>query len=204
MKSSERHDLQRNELMELLKDPGELLRRYGLTVLIVVVALVLAIFLIFRASTAESLKWQRAWYPLQEAVDNGDEEQLRSVAQDTHAEKLVRAWAYVKHGELLYNKSQKEPYLADRQGRDELLSQAIESYGKAIDIGQKWVEIVGQATVQMGVCYESLGKDDLARDKYASIISEGEDRFGGTIWLIQAQGRKTFLDDTADMKVDFR
>ena len=191
--------------MELLSNPGELLRRYGLTTLIVVAAVLVTIFLVYRASTAESRKWQQAWHPLQQATANADEEQLRAItATDSRAEALVRAWAHVKHGELLYNKRQKDQYVSDLSGRDDLLNLAIESYGQALNVGKEWPQVIGQATIGMGLCYENLDRPELAEKQYDSIIAKSEERFAGTIWLIQAKGRKAFLENAPDTKIVFK
>ncbi len=106
MKSRERHDLRRNELLELLSNPGELARRYGLPALIIVVAALVAIWLIVRASGAQDRKWRQVWLPLERAVAAHNEEQLRAITGEPKNEALVRAWANVKRGELLYNRSQ--------------------------------------------------------------------------------------------------
>ena len=98
MKSKERHDLRRNELLELLSNPREFARRHGLTILAIGVAVVVAVWLIVRASGAQERKWQQAWLPLERAVDTGSEEQLRAISDGTKNEALVRAWANVKRG----------------------------------------------------------------------------------------------------------
>ncbi len=203
MKSRERHDLRRNELLELLSNPRELGRRYGLPALIIVVAVVVAIWLIVRASGAEDRKWQQAWLPLETAVATHNEEQLRAITTGAKNEALVRAWANVKRGELLYNRSQQGEYFGEKAAREELLSQAISCHKQALKIGQKWREVVGQATIGLGLCYENLGQFGRAAEQYEAIISQAEERFAGTLWLSRAQGRKKFLAGPAEEKVVF-
>ena len=203
MKSRERHDLRRNELIELLSNPRELARRYALPALIVVVAAVVAIWLIVRASGAEDRKLQRSWSLLEMAVATHNEEQLRAITAGPKNEALVRAWANVKRGELLYNRSQQSEYFGEKAAREELLSQAISCYQQALKIGQKRREVVGQATIGLGLCYENLGQFERAAEHYEAIISQAEELFAGTIWLGQAQGRKKFLAGPAEEKVVF-
>ena len=203
MKSTERHELQHNALWELLRNPRELVSRFGLPVLIIGVAAVVALLLILRASGAEDRKWQRAWQPLEKAVALHSEEQLRSLAGDTKAKSLVRAWADVRLGELLYNKSQQPEYFTDEAARAELLNQAIKAHQEALRIGARWREIVGQATIGLGLCYEDLAQYDLAKAQYDSIISQAKDRFAGTIWLAAAEHRKAFLEQLPKEKIVF-
>lgn len=207
MKSKERHDLRRNELLEILSDPRALARRYGLTVLIVVVAAAVAIFLIFRASGAQERKWQQAWAPLDRAVGAQNEEQMRAISDKTNNEAQVRAWANIKRGELLRNRSQQNEYFFEQGAREELLNQAINCYQQALqidkDTGKEWREVVGQAVIGMGMCYENLGQFAQAAEQYQTIISQPEDRFAETIWLRVARTRKTFLEDLKDEKIVF-
>ena len=203
MKASERHDLHRNELLDILRSPRELARKYGLTVLIVLLAGAVAIWLIVRAAGTETRKWNRAWVPLQQALANRSQDQLLAIALDTKTETIVRSWANVRLAELLYNKSQQPQYFNDKPTRIELLKQAVNAYNDALQIGQDRTEIVGQATVGQGRCYENLGQPALARQKYQSIISQADGRFAGTLWLIQAQRRDAFLDRLANEKVVF-
>jgi tetratricopeptide (TPR) repeat protein len=203
MKSRERHDLRRNELLELLSNPRELARRYGLPALIIVVAAVVAIFLIYRASGAQDRKWQQAWLPLERAVATHNEELLRAITGEPKNEALVRAWANVKRGELLYNRSQQSEDFGEKAAREELLSQAISCHNQALKIGQKWREVVGQATIGLGLCYENLGQFERAAEHYEVIISQAEERFAGTIWLGQAQIRKAFLERLEEEKIVF-
>ncbi len=128
MKSKERHNLQRNELLDMLSNLRGLTRKYGLTVLITVVAAVIAIWLIVRASGAEERKWERAWSPLETAAATNNEEQLRTIIDNSKGEPRVRAWANIKQGELLYNKSQRSEYSGEQAGKQELLQQAISCY----------------------------------------------------------------------------
>jgi len=151
MKSKERHDLRRNELLELLSNPGELARKYGLTVLIVVVATVVAIFFIVRASGAKERKLRQAWLPLERAMEAHGEEQLRAISDNTKNEAIVRAWSNVKRGELLYNRSQQGEYSGEQAAREELLSQAISCHQQALQIGKEWREVVGQAAIGLGL-----------------------------------------------------
>ncbi len=203
MKSRERHDLRRNELIEPLSNPRELARRYGLTALIIAAAAAVAIWLIVRASGAQDRKWRRAWLPLERAVATHNEEQLRAITAGPKNEALVRAWANVKRGELLYNRSQQSEYFSEKAAREELLSQAISCHEQALQIGQKWREVVGQATIGLGLCYENLGQFERAAQQYQAIISQAEERFAGTIWLGQAQIRKAFLEHLAEEKIVF-
>ena len=203
MKSRERHDLRRNELLELLSNPRELARRYGLPALIIAVAVVVAIWLIFRASGAQDRKWQQAWLPLERAVATHNEEQLQAISARPKNEAVVRAWANVKRGELLYNRSQRSEYFGEKAAREELLSQAISCHEQALKIGQEWREVVGQATIGLGLCYENLGQFERAAEHYEAIISQAEERFAGTIWLRQAQMRKAFLERLAEEKIVF-
>ena len=200
MKSTQRHDLRRNELLELLSNPRELVRRYGLSILIVIVATVVAVYFIFRAAGAEDRKWLRAWTPLKNAREAHSEEQLKSIADDTGSEKLIRAWANVSLGQLLYSKSQQSN---DQAARTELLKEAGDAYRQALEMGDSWREVVGQATIGLGVCYEDLGQLDLAAQQYESIISHPEERFAATVWLATANFRKALLAKLADEKVEF-
>ena len=203
MKSKERHNLQHNKLLDILKNLRGLTRKYGLTVLIVVVTAAVAIFLIDRVSDAEERKWQQAWLPLETAADTNDEEQLRTIIDNSKGEARVRAWANIKQGELLYNKSQRSEYSGEQAGKKELLQQAISCYQQALKIGQKWPDVVGQASIELGLCYENLGQFELASEQYRSIISQEEELFAGTIWLGRAKDRKKFLAGSAEEKVIF-
>ena len=203
MKSRERHDLRRNELLELLNNPRELARRYGLSALIIVVAAAVAIWLIVRASGAQERKWRRAWLPLETAVAAHNEEQLRAITARPENETLVRAWANVKRGELLYNRSQQSEYFSEKAARQELLSQAISCYQQALQIDQEQREVVGQATIGLGLCYENLGQFERAAEQYEAIISQAEELFAGTIWLGQAQIRKALLKRLEEEKIVF-
>ncbi len=202
MKSNERHDLRRNELAELLSNPRELARRYGLTTLIIIVAAGVAIWFIYRASGGQDRKWRQAWSSLQIAESAGNEEQLRSIAGDAKSEPLIRAWANTKRGALLYNKSRQSEYSLDKAAGEELLSQAVSCYEQALQIGQEWPEVVGQATVGLALCNEELGQLEQAITRYESIISREQD-FAGTVWLAQAQRRKAFLESLPDKKIVF-
>ena len=201
MKSSERHELQRNTLLELLRNPRELARRYGLSIIIVLVTATVAIYFIYRAAGAEQRKWQRAWLPLQTAVSQGSQEQLRSIAADTSSDTLIRSWAHIRYGELLYNKSQQPDAFADPASRTELLTQAVTAFQDALQIGDKYRPVVGQATIGLGLCYENLSQPDKALEQYESLIDQAEDRFAGTIWLSTARGRKAFLEHLPDEKI---
>ena len=203
MKSTERHELRRNELLELLRNPGELARRHGVTLLIVVITVAVALWLMFRASGAGDRKWRRAWLPLDRAVAIRSEEQMRSIAGDTKEELLVRAWANVRRGELLYNKSQQSEYYSDQAARAELLKTAVEAFQGALEIGADFREVIGNATIGLGLCYENLSQPGLAMAQYESIISEGEERFAGTIWVGLAEQRKAFLVRLPDEKIEF-
>ena len=203
MKSKERHDLRRNELLEMLRNPRELGQRYGLPALIIVVAGVVAIWLVVRSSGAEDRKWREAWAPLQRAVDRHSEEQLGGIGSRVKNKALVRAWANIKRGELLCSRSQQPEYFREKAGREELLNQAISCHQQALQIGQKWREVVGQATIGLGLCYENLGQFKRAAEQYEAIISEAEQRFKGTIWLARAQECKTFLENLPQEKVVF-
>ena len=202
MKSNERHDLRRNELAELLSNPRELARRYGLTTLIIIVAAVVAIWFIYRASGAQERKWRRAWSSLQMAESTGNEEQLKGIAADAKAEPLMRAWANTKRGALLYTTSRQSEYSRDKAAGEELLSQAVSCYEQALQIGQKWPEVVGQATVGLALCHEDLGQLEQAIARYESIISQ-EQTFAGTVWLAQARRRKAFLETLPEEKIVF-
>ena len=202
MKSNERHDLRRNELVELLSDPRELARRYGLTTLIVIVALGIAIWFIYRASGSQDRKWRQAWSSLQMAESPPNEEQLKEIVGDAKADPLIRAWANAKRGALLYNKSRQGEYSGDKAAREELLSQAISCYEQALQIGQERPEVVGQATVGLALCQEELGQFEQARAGYESIISQ-EQNFAGTVWLAQARRRKAFLENLPEKKIVF-
>ncbi len=201
--------MRRNELLELLSNPRELARRYGLTILIIVLAAVVAIWLIVRASGAEDRKWRRAWLPLERALATYNEEQLRAIAGEPKTKPLLRAWANIKRGELLYNRTQQGEYFQQTAAREELLRQAINCHQQALRIGQEWREVVGQATIGLGLCYENLGRFNQARQQYEQIISQAEERFAGTIWLAKAQSRldkaqnRKSLDYLADEKVVF-
>ncbi len=201
--------MRRNELLELLSNPRELARRYGLTALIIVLAAVVAIWLIVRASGAEDRKWHRAWSPLERAAATHNEEQLRGIADKSKTKPLVRAWANIKLGELLYNRTQQSDDFQQVAAREELLNQAINYHQQALRIGQEWREVVGQATIGMALCYENLGRFNQARQQYEQIISQSEERFAGTIWLAKAQSRldkaqnRKSLDYLADEKVVF-
>jgi tetratricopeptide (TPR) repeat protein len=140
---------------------------------------------------------------LEKAVALHSEEQLQSLAGDTRAEPFVRAWADVRLGELLYNKSQQPEYFTDEAARTELLNQAIKAHQEALRIGARWREIVGQATIGLGLCYENLAQYDLAKAQYDSIISQAKDRFAGTIWLATAESRKAFLAKIPEEKIVF-
>lgn len=203
MKSTERHELRRNELLELLRNPGELARRHGLTILIVVITAAVALWLTFRASGAEERKRLRAWLPLDRAVELRSEEQLRSVAADSKAEPRVRAWANVRRGEFLYNKSQQPEYYADLAARTELLKTAVEAFQGALRIGADFREIIGNARIGLGLCYENLSQPGQALAQYDSIISDAEQRFASTIWLGLAEQRKAFLTSLPYKKIEF-
>lgn len=203
MKSKERHDLRRNELLELLSNPRELARRYALPALVIALAAGLAIFLIYRASSAQERKWQQAWLPLERAVAAHSEEQLRTITDGAKNETLVRAWANIKRGELLYNKSQQNDDFSEKAAREDLLSQAITCYQQALKIGEEWREVVGQAAIGLGLCYENLGKFEQATEQYEAIIAQAEERYAGTFWLAQAKMRKNFLEGPANEKVVF-
>ena len=200
MKSTQRHDLRRNELLEVLSNPRELVRRYGLPILIVIVATVVAVYFIFRAAGAEDRKWHRAWAPLNDARQAHSEEQLKSIADDTGFKKLIRAWANVSLGELLYSKSQQSN---DQASRTELLKEASAAYRQALEMGDTWREVVGQATIGLGLCYEDLGQMDLAAQQYESIISHPDERFAATVWLAKAESRKAILAKLPDERIVF-
>ena len=203
MKSSERHELRRNALLELLRNPRELARRYGLSVLIVLVTATVAIYFIYRAAGAEQRKWRQAWLPLQTAVSQASQEQLRAIAVDNKSDPLIRSWAHIRYGELLYNKSQQSDVFADQDSRTEFLTQAVTAFQDALQIGIKYREVVGQATIGLGLCYENLSQPDKALEQYESLIANAEDRFTGTIWLSMAQGRKAFLEHLPNEKIVF-
>ena len=203
MKSSERHELRQNVLLELLKDPRELARRYGLTAVIVLIAASVAVYFIYRAAGAEQRKWQRAWQPLQTAVASASQEQLQTIAADSGSESLVRCWAYIRYGELLYNKSQQSDAYIDTASRTEFLNQAVTAFGAAVELGPKYRQVVGQAGIGLGLCYENLDQPDLALLQYESIIDQAEDRFDGTVWLIVAQSRKNFLSILPEERIVF-
>ncbi|NIA07295.1 MAG: hypothetical protein GWP14_06620 [Actinobacteria bacterium] len=203
MKSTERHELRRNALMELLRNPRELVRRYGLSAIIVLVTALVASYFIYRAAGAEQRKWQKAWLPLHTAVSQGSQEQLRDIAAETKSDPLVRSWAYIRYGELLYNKSQQPDVFSDQSSRTELLSQAVTAFQDALRLGAKYRSVVGQATIGLGLCYENLGQPDKALKQYESLIAQAEDRFAGTVWLSMAQARKAFLTMLPDEKVVF-
>ena len=137
------------------------------------------------------------------AVEAQNEEQLRDIAAGPKTEAVVRAWANIKRAELLYNRSQQEESFLEDASREELLGQAINCHKQALQIGQKWREVVGQATIGLGLCYENLGQLERAAQQYEAIISEGTERFKGTLWLSRAQGRKKFLAGPAEEKVVF-
>ena len=211
MKSKERHDLHHNALLDLLKNPRELTRRYGLPALVLVLAGAVAIWLIVRAGGAEERKSQRSWLPLQTAVATHNEELLRDITADDKAIALVRAWANIKRGELLYKKSQQQDYSQDEAAREELLDQAISCYQQAMQISPEHRDVLGQATIGMGLCYEDLGQFNQARRQYEDIISQAKDRFEGTVWLAKArnrldkdQNRKSSLEYLANEKVVFK
>ena len=203
MKSTQRHELRQNALLELLRNPRELARRYGLSAVIVLVTASLAIYFIFRATGAEQRKWRQAWLPLDAAVSLASQDQLRDIAGDTKSDPLIRAWAYIRYGELLYNKSQQPEVSADQDYRTESLTQAVAAFQDALQIGDNRREIVGQATIGLGLCYEDLGQPEQALEQYESLIAEAEGRFAGTIWLSMAQGRKAFLAALPDQRIVF-
>jgi len=203
MKSTERHDLRRNELLELLSNPRELARKHALTALIIVVALALAIWLIVRASGAQERKWRQAWSPLAIAMATQNEEQLKALVGQPKTKPLVRAWAKIKRADLLYKRTQQNQYFKQTAAREELLNQAISCHQQAIQIGQEWREVLGQATIGLGLCYENLGQFERASQQYEAIISQAEGRFAGTVWLLQAQTRKALLERLADEKIVF-
>ena len=203
MKAKERHDLRRNELLEVIRNPRELVRRYGLPALIILVAGAVAIYLIVRSSGAEDRKWQKDWTSLQIAVSKHNEEQLRNIASKTKNEALVRAWANIKPGEWLCSMRQRMDYSMQKAASEDLLNQAISCYQQALQIGQEWREVVGQAHIGLGLCYANLGQFDKALQQYEAIISEAEQRFEGTIWLFRAQQRKMFLEKLPQDKLLF-
>ena len=204
MKSKERHDLRRNELLELMRNPRELAQRYGLPALIIIVAGVVAIYLIYRSSGAEERKWREGWTSLQSAVNKQDENQLRDIASVVKNEAILRAWANIKRGELLCSMSQQMDYSLQEAGRrEDLLKQAISCYQQALQIGQEWREVLGQAHIGLGLCYSNLGQFDKALEEYEAIISDSEQRFEATIWLFRAQQRKAFLESLPQEELVF-
>ena len=203
MKSTERHELRRNTLLDILSNPRELFRKYGLSILIIVLTASVAIYFIYRAAGSEQRKWQRAWLALESAVSLESQEQLRAIAVDTKSDPLIRSWAYIRYGELLYHNSQRPDLFTDRASRTELLDQADTAFQDTLQIGAKYREIVGQATIGLGLCYEDLGQPDKAVEQYESIISQADERFAGTVWLSLAQGRKAFLARLPDEKIVF-
>ena len=206
MKSSQRHELRelrQNALLELLRNPRELARRYGLSVLIVLVTATVAIYLIYRVASADQRKWQQAWLPLQTAVSQASQEQLQAIAADTKSDSLIRSWAYIRYAELLYNKSQQSDVFADQDFRTELLTQAVTVFQDALRIGTKYREVLGQATIGLALCYENLDQPDKALEQYESLIDQAEDRFAGTIWLRMAKGRKAFLEHLPNENIVF-
>lgn len=203
MKSAERHELRQNALLELLKNPRELARRYGLTAVIVLLTAAVAIFFIYRATGAEQRKWRRAWQPLQAAVSQGSPEQLQRIATDPGSDSLIRSWAYIRYGELLYNKSQQPDAYIDTASRTEFLDQAVSAFQAALELGPKYRQILGQAGIGLGLCYENLGQPDKALQQYEAIIEKAEDRFAGTVWLVVAQARKAFLSALPEERIVF-
>lgn len=203
MKSSERHELRQNALLELLRNPRELARRYGITALIVLIAASVAVHFIYRAAGAEQRKWRRAWLPLQAAVSQRSAEQLQAIATDPGSDSLVRSWAYIRYGELLYNKSQQSDAYIDTASRTEFLNQAVTAFEAAVELGPKYRQTVGQAAIGLGLCYENLDQPDRALQQYESIIDQAEDRFDGTVWLIVAQSRKNFLSILPEERIVF-
>ncbi len=202
MKSTERHGLRRNELLEALRSPCKLARKYGLPVLIVVAALIVSLLLIGHAHTAGVRKRTQARQNLAQAVEDRSEDQLRAIAASSKNGELIRAWAQIRLAEFLYNKSQQLEYYSDRASRIDLLKAAVKACQDALQIGTDRLRIEGQANCIMGICYENLGREREARLRYEVITSQAE-RFAGTVWLNQAGQRIGLLDRFADEKVTF-
>ena len=129
---------------------------------------------------------------------------MRGVADTASADPRLRAWANVKRAELLYNNSQQQEYTQKTAAREELLDQAINCHQQAIQIGEKYPKIVGQATIGIGLCYENLGKPLRALEQYEKIIAQASQTYKGSIWLTLAQNRKAFLERMENEKMVFQ
>ena len=202
MKSSERHELRRNLLLDMLRNPRELARKYGLPALIILLALGVTIWWVKYAHTARIRKQNQAWQNLSQADESRSEDRIKAIADDSKSDTLIRAWAYIRLGELFYNKAQQPEYFSDRTARIDLFSDAIEAARDALRIGKDQFRIEGQARCLIGLCYENLGQTHEAGLEYEAITSQNE-RFAGTIWLARAQGRQAFLDRLAKEKAFF-
>lgn len=202
MKSTERHELRRNALLEALRNPRELARKYGLPALIVLAALVVTLWWIRYAHTADIRKRTQVWQDLAQAVDDRSEVQLQAIAASSKNAPAIRAWAHVRLAELLYNKAQQPDYFSDRASRIDLLKAAVKACQDALEVGEDRLRIEGQANCVMGLCYENLGREREARRQYEVITSQA-DRFAATVWLTQARQREAFLDRLSEEKIAF-
>ena len=202
MDSQERHELQENDLATFLSNFGEWWEKYGNTVLIVVMAVVLVLagwrFFTFQARQAH----EEAWADLALATSP---EALRNVAE-THDDESVRTLAYLHGADLLLGQALTGEMPVTMEGEDEsgevlsaaprdretLLTQAETLYQEAIESSPHDLYMLN-ARLGLASVAETQQRWDHAQSQYEQIVAAAGQRFP-TI-AQQARARLTMLGE---------
>ena len=182
MKAERRHELQHNELADILVDFGEKVKPYAKLMLGLALAVVVIVcaylYLAHRAKAEESAAWNQAW----KAIEIQDSDGLRKIVKD-YPNKPPALWSQLVLADLELSRGVGNLFTQKSAGTDQIRT-ALEDYQNVSEHAAEPL-LREHALFGIGRAQESLGKLTDARAAYEQVIKE----FPGGPYKFRAQQR---------------
>jgi tetratricopeptide (TPR) repeat protein len=200
MKAERRHELEHNELDDLLVNAGRFLRDNGVVLGILLAVIVLAVLtynllIVGRPMTAPAGAWNDYFYALSDA--DAERELEKFVADEKGSTEPAVVWAKLSMADLELAKAAQQLF-EDRKAAEESLD-AAEKHYKAVEAAARTPYLLDRARVGLAEVYESQNKPDEALKYYELVLKSSPDSALAKVAArgqqrLSVEGNREFLD----------
>lgn len=172
MKTERRHELQKNDLADVLGHEIEFIRPYFKTILAVLIAIVAVVFTIAFLSNQRATKNAAAWGQFFDAIAEGDPELIEKFA-DNHASTRAGMWARLQAANQKLADGSRLMF-EDRKEAEVSLDQARKDFQTLIDQSSAERDIKRRARFGLAQTYVAMNDPESALPILEEIVKEDE------------------------------
>lgn len=173
MKTERRHELQKNDLADMVGTEIDHVKPYLKTILGVIVALLAVGFTIMFLSQQQATKNAVAWGELYEVLGSPSTQDLEKFSED-HNRTQPGEWALLVAANSKLQEGVRQMF-ENRQDAEESLSQAKKLFQKVLDSAPSQVMIRQRAQLGLAKTFESLNEPEAAIPHYEQLVQSAPD-----------------------------